>query len=127
MSGTVQTWEVWYPDAAATGLLIGRGKLQPTMILWLHSAPPNLAVIVRDGNDRIVARSDSLMREGESFPMTRLEIIGEGFVREDRFPTKDDLGCPVLLPGGEVGLLCSWWNASDGSEWRWEIEFHNRR
>jgi hypothetical protein len=31
----------------------------------------------------------------------------------------------VLLPGGEVGILMSWWNADDRKEWRWQIELSN--
>jgi hypothetical protein len=33
----------------------------------------------------------------------------------------------VVLPGGEVGILLAWWNAEDGSEWRWQVEFYNQR
>jgi hypothetical protein len=25
-----------------------------------------------------------------------------------------------------VGILLSWWNADDESEWTWRIELHNR-
>jgi hypothetical protein len=31
----------------------------------------------------------------------------------------------VILPGGEIGILTAWWNADDGSEWRWSIELRN--
>jgi hypothetical protein len=31
----------------------------------------------------------------------------------------------VILPGGEAGILKSWWHADDHSEWRWQIEFYN--
>ena len=34
-------------------------------------------------------------------------------------------GALVILPGGEVGTLVAWWNAADGSEWRWRVEFYN--
>jgi hypothetical protein len=30
-----------------------------------------------------------------------------------------------MLPGGEVGILKSWWNAPDHKEWRWQVEFYN--
>ncbi len=33
----------------------------------------------------------------------------------------------VILPGREVGQLLQWWNAEDGSEWRWQVEFYNHR
>jgi hypothetical protein len=61
--------------------------------------------------------------------MTRLSL-GDGgsrLVREDRWPSADDLGALVILPGGEVGTLVEWWNAPDSSEWRWRVEFYNRR
>ena len=37
----------------------------------------------------------------------------------------DDLGRLVILPGGEAGILKSWWHADDHSEWRWQLEFYN--
>jgi hypothetical protein len=57
--------------------------------------------------------------------MTRLTRRGEQIEREDRWPTEADLGALVILPGGEVGRLTRWWNADDGSEWRWQVEFYN--
>ena len=47
--------------------------------------------------------------------------------REDLWPAAEDIGRPVMLPGGEVGILRAWWNAKDGGEWRWQVEFYNRR
>jgi hypothetical protein len=47
--------------------------------------------------------------------------------REDRWPTEADLGSLVILPGGEVGTLVEWWNAPEGNEWRWRVEFYNHR
>jgi hypothetical protein len=29
----------------------------------------------------------------------------------------------VILPGGELGKLLKWWNAQDGSECCWQVEF----
>jgi hypothetical protein len=60
-------------------------------------------------------------------PMARLTRKRNKIVREDLWPTQDDIGLPVILPGGEVGILKHWWNAANGSEWRWQIEFYNRR
>ena len=122
-----QTWEVWYPEAAVNGLLVARGRLDATDTLWLHSAPPTLAVTVRDGDDRTVARGEGLARRGEQLPMTRLWVEGGAVRREDRWPTAADLGSLVLLPGGEVGALTAWWHAADGSAWRWGVEFYNHR
>jgi hypothetical protein len=56
--------------------------------------------------------------------LTRRE---NGVTRQDRWLTKKDIGQFVLLPGGEVGVLIQWWNAEDGSEWRWQVEFYNHR
>jgi hypothetical protein len=123
----VQTWELWYPAAAATGLPFARGRLGPTDVLWVHAAPETLAVTVRDGDERVVARADDLKRVGAQLPTTRLAVDGGRLIREDRFPTDADLGTRIILPGGEVGTLVAWWNAPDGSEWRWRIELYNHR
>jgi hypothetical protein len=122
-----QTWELWYPAAAATGLEFARGRLDPTDVLWVHAAPDRLAVTVREGDDRVIARGEPLERVGDYLPMTRLTLHGEEVHREDRWPTAHDLGSLVILPGGEVGTLIDWWNADDGSAWRWQVEFANRR
>jgi hypothetical protein len=123
----LQTWELWYPAAAATGLEFARGRIDPTDVLWVHAAPDRLAVTVRSGDDRVVARGEPLEREGPQLPTTRLWIEGDTVQREDRWPTDVDLGSLIILPGGEVGTLVAWWNAPDGSEWRWRVEFYNRR
>ncbi len=123
----MQTWELYYPESAATGLAVARARIDPTDVVWLHAAPPVLAALVREGDDRVVARGEPLRRAGAQFPMTRLERRGTQVVREDRWPTDADYGAVVILPGGEAGILKSWWNASDGSEWRWMVEFSNRR
>ena len=124
---TLQTWELYYPEAAATGMEIARARIDPTEVIWLHSPPPVLAVIVREGDEHVIARGEGLTRKGPHFPMTRLERKNESVVREDRWPTDADVGAIVILPGGEAGILKSWWNAADGSEWRWTLEFFNRR
>ena len=122
-----QTWELYYPGAAATGIEIARSRIAPTDVVWLHAAPPVLAVTVREGDDRVIARGEPLSRAGAYLPMTRLEKRGDHVTREDRWPTEADHGAVVILPGGEAGILKSWWNASDGSEWRWVVEFSNSR
>ena len=122
-----QTWELWFPGAAATGLEFARGRIDPTDVLWVHAAPSKLAVTVREGDDRVVARGEPLERQGSYLPMTRLTLEGGEVRREDRWPSESDLGALVILPGGEVGVLTAWWNAEDGSAWRWSVEFSNRR
>lgn len=123
----LQTWEIYYPEAAATGIEIARARIDPTDVVWLHAAAPVLAVTVREGDERVVARGEPLARVGPQLPLTRLERRGDQVVREDRWPLDADLGAVVILPGGEAGILKSWWNAADGSEWRWQVEFFNRR
>ncbi len=123
----MQTWDLWYPEAAATGLPFARGKLDPTDVLWVHAAPDVLAATVRDAADAVIACGESLRRAGAQLPTTRLQRSGDQVAREDRWPTAADLGSPVMLPGGEVGRLIAWWNAADGSEWRWQVEFYNHR
>jgi hypothetical protein len=123
----LQTWELWYPAAGATGLEFARGRIDPTSVLWVHAAPDRLAVTVRSGDDRVTARGEPLERQGRGYPMTRLSVEGDAVKREDRWPTDADLGAIVILPGGEVGVLTAWWNAEDGSAWRWSVEFSNRR
>ena len=127
VANSPQTWELWYPEAANTGLPFARARIDPTAVLWVHAAPPTLAVTVRDAEERVLARGEPLPRAGERLPMTRLSLDGGTLRREDRWPAEADLGALVILPGGEVGRLVSWWNAADGSAWRWQVEFYNHR
>jgi hypothetical protein len=121
----METWELWFPAAAANGLLFARSRLEPSATVWVHSPPDVLSVVVRDGEAGILSKAGELRREGAHFPMARLQRAGRSIRREDRWPTEEDTGALVILPGGEVGALVSWWNADDGSEWRWRLEFHN--
>lgn len=93
----------------------------------MHAAPEELRVEVRSDDGRRLAFGDQLRREGPSFPMTRLRREDGRIAREDGWPGAGDVGAVVLLPGGEAGVLRAWWNADDGTEWRWTVEFHNRR
>ena len=125
-SSPSETWDLWYPGAAATGLPFARGRLDPTDVMWVHAAPKKVDVTVRSFDGSVRARGQ-VTRSGDYLPMTRLAIDGSGITREDRWPTDDDIGALVILPGGEVGTLVEWWNADDGSEWRWRVEFYNHR
>lgn len=123
----MEIWDLWYPEAGATGLPFARGRLDTTDVLWAHAVPPVLDVAVRDAQSQaLIASGSGLKLEGARRPLTRLSRVGDRIQREDRWPTEADLGTPVILPGGEVGILTAWWNASDGSEWRWQVEFYNR-
>jgi len=121
-----EIWDLWYPGGAATGLPFARGRLDPTDVMWVHAAPKKLDVTVRAMDGTVRARSE-VTRDGGYLPMTRLQVSGSTISREDRWPAEADLGSLVILPGGEVGTLVEWWNAPDGSEWRWRVEFYNHR
>jgi len=126
MGADLQYWEVWYPRAAATGVLIARGGMDPTDTLILHSAPDVVTVEVSDSRGTRLAYGADLERTQPS-PMCRLRRNGASVTREDIWPLAEDIGTLVILPGGEVGVLKSWWNAEDRMEWRWEVEFYNSR
>jgi hypothetical protein len=123
----LHTWEIWYPSAGATGLPLARARIDPVEAVWVHAVPRRVAVTVRQGDDRVVARGEPLSRKGGYLPMTRFAIEDATIEREDRWPTDADLGAVVILPGGEAGILTAWWNAEDGTAWRWSVEFSNRR
>lgn len=123
----IETWELWFPSAGATGLLFSRTRVDHADAgeqVLVHAAPPTLDVTVRDEAGALVSRGEGLERTAEG-PMTRLRRLGDTITLEDGWPTDADLGLLVLLPGGESGLLTSWWHAEDRSEWRWQVEFSN--
>jgi hypothetical protein len=123
---SIQLWDLWYPQAGATGISFARGRMDATDILIVHAPPPVLTVEVRsDKGDRLAFGQD--LAQTADRPMAILTRHGTHITREDRWPTKQDIGQLVLLPGGEVGSLLEWWYADDGSEWRWQIEFYNHR
>jgi hypothetical protein len=126
MSEEAQIWDIWYPDAGAQGLPFARGRLDATAVLLVHAAPERLDVAVRTDDGRLLAQGKGLSRTAER-PMARLTLYGDEIDREDLWPEETDIGRPVILPGGEVGILQAWWNADDGSEWRWQLEFYNHR
>jgi hypothetical protein len=126
IQGDHQVWDLWYPDAAAQGLPFARGRLDATDVLLVHAAPARLDVVVRGDDGEVLAQGAGLARTAER-PMARLSVRDGQVARDDLWPTGDDLGRPVILPGGEVGILLGWWNAEDGSEWRWQVEFYNHR
>lgn len=122
-----QTWDLWFPQSGATGMSFARTVVDRDEVggrLLVHAAPPVLDVTVRDQDGGVVARGEQLER-GESGPMCFLVVRGDRVELEDGWPTDDDLGRLVVLPGGEAGVLRAWWNAEDRSAWRWQVEFAN--
>jgi hypothetical protein len=123
---THQTWDLWYPGAAARGLPFARGRLRATDVLLVHAAPELLDVTVRDDAGVLLAEGMGLRRTAET-PMTRLVREGRRIIRADLWPSAGDIGSPVILAGGEVGILKAWWHATDQQQWRWSVEFYNHR
>ena len=123
-SRAMEYWAVWYPRAAATGLLLGRGMLDETENLLLHAAPEVITVEVTDVEGHRLAYGKDLKRTQDT-PMCHLRRDGSGVVREDFWPGPEDNGLPVMLAGGEVGKLAGWWHSDDRKEWRWRVEFYN--
>lgn len=120
----LQYWSIWYPKAAATGVLLARGLMDPTDELIFHAAPDVLTVEVTDAQGNRLAFGQDLEQTTES-PMCRLRRVAERIQREDFWPGDHDTGKLVLLPGGETGILKGWWHAADKKEWRWQVEFYN--
>jgi hypothetical protein len=125
-NSSLQIWDLWYPRAGATGVSFARGRLAGTNMLLVHAPPPMLTVEIRSENGQRLAYAKDLPQTADR-PIARLTVWGEQISRQDLWPEESDLGQVVILPGGEVGKLLSWWNAEDGSEWRWQVEFYNHR
>ncbi len=124
----IELWDLWYPKAAATGLPFARGRLDATDVLYVHAAPPWLTVRVFDDAGNLLAEGRDLeLTLDDTSPITRLTRVEKQIVREDLWPGQADLGHPIILPGGEVGILKAWRHAPDHSEWRWQVEFYNHR
>ena len=119
-------WDLWFPDAAAQGLPFARGRLDATGVLLVHAAPEVLDVDVWSDEGWLVARGTNLRRSADR-PMARLFGEERTVVRQDLWPDQSDLGRPVILPSGEVGILMSWSHAADGSSWRWQVEISSHR
>lgn len=117
-------WEIRSSDGGMNGLEFALATLAETGTLLAHALPDKVDVTVRRADDTVVAEAQGLEAQAAT-PMARLVLEGEEVRREDVWPEERDLGLPVVLPGGEVGTLCSWWNADDRSEWRWRIELYN--
>ncbi|HEX9374274.1 MAG TPA: hypothetical protein VF897_24885 [Roseiflexaceae bacterium] len=69
----------------------------------------------------------STLRRTDDTPIARLTRRGRQVEREDIWPGAADIGHPVILPGGEVGMLTAWWNDERRQEWRWSIELYNHK
>jgi hypothetical protein len=121
------TWEIRSRDGGMNGLEFARSTTAGGFDrVLLHAAPAHASVEVIAADDTVVARGDC-DRQGDYSPITLLEL-GDGRLRRaEIWPGPEHLGLPVLLPGGEVGILQAWEHADDRSWWRWAVEFSNHR
>ncbi len=117
-------WEIRTPDGGANGLEFARGRMDAHDIVLAHALPTEIDVTVRDEDGNLVAYATHLHDDAMT-PMARLQIEGSRVLRENYWPSGTDIGTPVILCGGEVGILTAWWHADDRSEWRWSIELYN--
>ena len=128
MARQIEIWDLWFPGPGATGLSFARCRVNGNDAgdrLLVHAAPPKLQVTVRDDAGQVLATGDGLERH-QPGPMSYLVRRGATITLEDGWPTDQDIGRVVILPGGEAGILKSWWNADDRKEWRWQLEFYNQ-
>jgi hypothetical protein len=123
-----ETWDLWISDVGATGLSFARSVVDAAAAgnrVLVHAAPPKLEVTVRNEDGIVVAQGTDLER-GAPGPMTYLVRDSHHVRLEDGWPSDQDLGRLVILPGGEAGVLTHWWHADDRSQWRWQVEFANQ-
>ncbi|HET9849237.1 MAG TPA: hypothetical protein VFR68_11850 [Candidatus Dormibacteraeota bacterium] len=128
MADRLEIWDLWLPGPGATGLSFARARINAADAgdrVLVHAAPQKLQVIVRDPSGAVVAKGEGLERHRPG-PMSFLIRRGSTITLEDGWPTEQDIGRVVILPGGEAGILKSWWNADDHKEWRWQVEFYNQ-
>ena len=121
---TTYVWDIRNPDGASMGLEVAKGRSAAHQVMLAHALPERCNVTVADDSGAIIARGSDLRGELDS-PISRLSIVDGTIARENIWPGDTDLGLPVILPGGEIGILESWWQADDRSEWRWRIELSN--
>ena len=122
----IEYWNLYYPKAAAAGMMFARSAIDPADVLLVHAPPEFLTVEIYNQDGELLAKSKDLKMTADS-PMLRLTRRDNQIERQDIWPTKEDVGRVVILPGGEAGILKEWWNAEDKSEWRWEVEFYNHK
>ena len=121
------TWTIRSGDGGMNGLEFTRATTAGAFTrVLVHAAPARMQIEIRADNDRRIA-TGLLEREGEYSPMTLVEIDGDSLHRREVWPDESFYGLPVLLAGGEVGLLTRWEHAEDRSWWRWSVEFSNHR
>jgi hypothetical protein len=121
------TWKIRARDGGMNGLEFAccttAGDFRR---VFVHAMPASASIEVVADDGRVISRGD-LERTGEYSPITELIVDGDAPRRSEVWPDAGDLGVPVLLCGGEVGILRDWENADDHSWWRWTVEFSNHK
>lgn len=118
------TWTIRSGDGGMNGLEFSRATTAGGFSrVLVHAAPAQMQIEIRADDDRRVAQGD-LERDGDYSPMTLVELDG-GLRRREIWPDESYYGVPVLLAGGEVGVLSHWEHAEDRTWWRWSVEFSN--
>jgi hypothetical protein len=119
------TWTIRSTDGGMNGLEFTRATTAGGFSrVLVHAAPAHAQVEIRNEDDRLVVRGE-VDRDADYSPMTLLEITGAQLRRQEVWPDEDLYGLPVLVAGGEVGVLQRWEHAEDRSWWRWSVEFSN--
>jgi hypothetical protein len=119
------TWNIRSGDGAMNGLEFSRcttaGGFKRVLI---HAAPAQAQIEIFDEKHNLIASAD-VERQDDYSPMTLLELDGTSITRQEIWPDPSFYGLPVLLAGGEVGVLQQWEHSDDHSWWRWSVEFSN--
>jgi hypothetical protein len=118
-------WSLRSRDGGMNGLEFARsltaGGLRRVLV---HAAPAQISVEVRSDDGALIAAGDA-DREGDYRPMTLLRLDGAQVQREELWPSAEHHGLPVLLAGGEVGVLTAWRHSPQHDWWQWSVEFSN--
>jgi len=118
-------WDIRSRDGGMNGLEFARCTTAGGFArVLVHAAPARMAVEIRAGDGTGIATGD-LDRDGGYVPMTLLTVDDGALRRSEVWPSEEHHGLPVLLAGGEVGMLREWWHAEDHSWWRWTLELSN--
>ena len=118
------TWTIRTRDGGMNGLEFATATTAGGYDrVLIHAAPAQASIEIR-ASETVVASGD-IDRDGDYSPMTLVELADGLLRREEIWPDDQHVGLPVLLAGGEVGLLRLWEHADDRSWWRWQVEFSN--
>ena len=115
--------ECWVVETSRDGERwrpFGKAWKAPDEPVLLHAVPRFVRFHRLEEDDW----SAPLERDGD-YPMTLLHF--EKSARQEMWPTKDHVGLPVVLPGGEEGRLLRFDHAEDPVRWTYALEFRGSR